>query len=641
MHHNHHQFWLGATGTLTILVIGIFTLQLLPTSAALPLPPLPSTASGSQTFQTPTKVSVITINNQSTPASSQPTFINLRGKIIADSNVRYSAGTAATVTKINVVRGQSVKKGDVVMELGGNKGNKHALELAYEQATINKQNLQKTMQNTTTSTAIAIRQAEQQRNAVDVSSRELATSLQLTRNAGRFAVEGATLALTNLQNTTTRSQTIRDLSANQSDVVLEQSAELAEIALQNSARSLIIGLDGSVLPLLNGISQITNDRDIHDDVDELEDIIDDLKNYRELSDYEIVYKIDDFSNSLYDLLDLLENSTRNLQSINNANTKPLTDAWKQLSGTITGSVTASIAQLTNTRNLVSNGPTNSELQLAPTDLQISGSLDQQRALALTIEQAKNASALQEQALSSQIQSLAQQKISANLGIEAAKAGAKAQKDSLQGQLTLADKQIEQAALQLIQLQVIASSDGYVIDIPVTRDEEITVGRELITLYGETASYIRLALNPTDRDQLRVGTKVAISLSTDNNDVPATITKIAPVADQTGNIPVDATFDEDNLPLGLAPGTNVIARATITPNTTEPITQAIFVPITTVIIDNGQNYLWLYNNGTAQKTPVVLGPTQSDQVQILTPLTNNQIITGPLTELQDKQAVTIQ
>lgn len=573
--------------------------------------------------------------------NSQPVQLNLRGKIISDGNIRLSATTGATIKSINVKRGDTIRKGDTLMTLGGSKENKHPLEIAYEQAQLSKQNIETSLANTSNATSIAIRQAEQQRNALNTSVTQLQKTLELTRNAGSFAVQGANLALNNLQNTITRTQDLRNLSGNLANISIDQAQELAQLSIQNTARSLLVSLQGTVIPLLEGIRSVSNNSAIREDLDDVKNIVDRLEDFKDVSDHRIPTEITDIVDVLYNLMDTVESISTNVNKIDIASAKPLIDAWKQLSATVTSSIAVSITQLSTTKNQIENAPTNRDIQLAAPDNQISASLDQQKSLEMAIAQAQNAGALQEQAINSQIQSLEQQKLSANLGIEAAKAAAKTQKDSIQGQLTIAEKQLEQAQIQLSQLTLVASMDGYIVDVPVSLNEDVGIGRELLTIYGSRPDFIRLSVSPSDREHITVGDELMVSLNNDSHEISATIDKIAVVSDSTGNIPVDAVFKTAvALPVGFVPGSNVQAR-TNTITTQVPVEQENhYVPVSAVVINDGQTYVWLYQSGTVTKKAVTLGPSQNDQVSILDQLNWSQVVINPSANLQEGQSVSV-
>lgn len=626
------------TVIVAVIIGGIVIFPRFASSQDQTIPELIRSNSGSTNNSVPT---VQLLYEPDTVASEQVPLINLRGKIMSEGNIRLSSTAAATVKEIFVKRGQNVKSGDVLMNLGGNKGSKHVLEVAYEQAKLSKQNVEISIQNATSSTTIAIRQAEQQRSALNTSIAQLQKSLELTRNAGNYAVQGASLALNNLQNTIARSQNIRDLSGNITDMTLSQTQDLAQLAVQNAARSLLISLKGTVVPLLDGTRSFNNSSDIRSDRDHINDIVDNLDTFKDISHDSILTQIDDITGVLYTLLDTIESISVDMTKINNVEAKPFTDAWKQLSGTVTSSVAVSITQLSSTRYQIQNGPANKDLQLSTPDSQISASQDQQRVLEESIFQAQNAAALQEQTINGQIQNMEQQKITADLGIEAAKAAAKTQRDSLQGQLNIAEKQLEQAQIQLNQLTVLASMDGYVVDVPVSVNEDVAIGKELVTIYGSRPDYIRLSINPSDRERMKVGDRVMISLSNDSIEVPATVEKIAAISDNTGNIPIDCTFDNpQELPSGFVPGSNIQAHTT-TSITQFPSTETgHFVPVSAIVIENGQSYVWLYQQGHANKRAIKIGPSQNDQVRILDTVDWKNIIINPFLSLQEGQAVSV-
>lgn len=574
-------------------------------------------------------------------SDNQPIQLNLRGKIVSDGNIRLSATTAATIKSIAVKRGDTVHKGDTLINLGGSKENKHPLEIAYEQAVLSKQNIETSLANTTNATSIAIRQAEQQRNALNTSVNQLQKTLELTRNAGNFAVQGANLALNNLQNTVARTQDLRNLSGNLSSISIEQAQELAQLSIQNTSRSLLVSLQGTVIPLLEGMRSVSNNNGIRENLDDIKNIVSKLEDFKDVSDHRIPSEINDITDVLYELMDNIEAISINVTRIDAAAAKPLVDAWRQLSGTVTSSVAVSITQLSTTRNQIENAPINRDIQLATPDNQISASQDQQRVLEISIAQAQNAGALQEQAINSQIQTLEQQKLSANLGIEAAKAAAKSQKDSIQGQLNIAEKQLEQAKIQLSQLALVASMDGYVVDIPVSLNEDVSIGRELLTIYGSRPDFIRLSISPNDREHIEVGDQLMISLNNSTTEIPATIDKIAVISDTSGNIPVDCIFAAGTiLPPGFVPGSNVQARTTLNiKNTaTQPLNH--YVPVSAIVIDDGQTYVWLYQSGTVTKKAVTVGPSQNDQVSILDQLDWSQVVINPSPALQEGQTVTV-
>lgn len=600
------------------------------------------TATGASLAPTSAIVPVVTVQKP-VVSSDQAKVINIRGKVVSDGNVKIAASVPATIQEILFTQGQQVKKGDVLMRLGGSDGVKHSLELAYEQAQLNQANLRTTLKNAQSAVNVAVRQAEQQVKALDVSGTQLQRTLALTQNAGHYTVEGAQIGIENLQNSLDRTQILRERNASQIDLTGDQAKEIAALQAQNVARSLLTTLKGGYLPLVSGIKDITDNRDFRNHESDVQDVIDHLDQQRDVDSRNVTDDLSRLSETLYDLLDVNENIATDVNEITSAQAKPLADALKLSSNSLTNAITVAITQVATTKNQLEALPGSTGIQLRTLDSQVASLSDQLRSLQLTIDQATNASELQAQGINTQLQNIQQQKISANLALESAKIAAKSQTDNLSGQINLVDKQVEQAKNALQQLEITSAIDGYITDVPVNEGEDVSVGRELVTIYATNVLFVRSTVVPADREAIRVGdlAQLTVSSTINGEKIVAHIVRIAPVADSTGQIPVDLEFDQAELPGGYVPGVTIQGQITISDLVaSEQLSSEIKVPLDAIVLEEGKSFVFVYVNGVAHRKEIVLGPSSNDVVFIVGGITSNDVIILTPAHLSDGVAVTV-
>lgn len=568
-------------------------------------------------------------------------FINIRGKIVSDGNVRLTSGLGATVKEILFTQGQAVKKGDVLLRLGGRGEDKHNVELVYEQALIAQENVEKTVQNTRNSTNVLVRQAEQQAQTLDVNISNLNTTLALTRNAGNYTVQGAEIGLNSLQNTLNRTQSLRDNNANQLDLTGDQAQEMAGIQVNNTAVSLLTTLKGAYVPLVSGLEQLTSDDDFADYEDDLDDIVEDLEDFESLSTNRINDRLGDLTDVVNRILEVNEQVAASTAEVTDAVAKPLASTLTQVSSAMTNAATIAVTQLSVTKNQLESLPNTTGIQLQTLDSQIAGISDQLRSLQNTIEQARNGTELQAQGINAQVQGLKQQKVSANLAVEGARIAAKSQMDGVNGQMELVNKQLEQARNAVAQLEVISPIDGYIVDVPVNVDEEVGLGRELVTVYATNVLFVRATIAPADRDSVQIDevTDLSISTTTSTGKVGAKVLRIAPVADANGQIPIDLAFIPDDLPASFVPGITVQGQLPKQRLALPTASASLTLPLNAIKLEGGKSYVFVYSNGEAAQKEVVLGPNDNGQVLIVSGVTStDRIIVSDVSALYDGIAV---
>ena len=191
----------------------------------------------------------------------------------------------------------------------------------------------------------------------------------------------------------------------------------------------------------------------------------------------------------------------------------------------------------------------------------------------------------------------------------------------QGQLTSAEGKYEGAQAQVNYSEIHSPIGGFVTDRPLFAGETANPGTPLITVM-ETSTLIaktHIAQNLTQ--QMKVGDEAELQVPGIDKAVPAKVSLISPALDP-GSTTVEVWLNVDNRAGKLKVGTPV--RVSITGVTVE---KALKVPASSILTaqDGAKSVMVVGADSAAHRKPITLGIQDSEDVQILSGVTANDMV----------------
>ena len=178
------------------------------------------------------------------------------------------------------------------------------------------------------------------------------------------------------------------------------------------------------------------------------------------------------------------------------------------------------------------------------------------------------------------------------------AGSKSQVDGAQSQVDALSGQVSLARIQVDNLTVKAPIAGTITQKMVSQGDSVAPG-QVIAVMSQTAKLkVQTYVDQVYVNLLQTGMPAIIS---DNNGhvFKAKVISISPAADSaTKRFLVEADFEDETVADLPSPGIIISISFDVLRNTDKP--GAIFLPITAVNVGQNDNYIYIYNNGKAQK-----------------------------------------
>jgi len=214
---------------------------------------------------------------------------------------------------------------------------------------------------------------------------------------------------------------------------------------------------------------------------------------------------------------------------------------------------------------------------------------------------------------------------------------KASMDAAQGQLTSAQGKFENADAQVNFANLTSPIDGVVTDRPLFPGETAAAGIAVVTVMDTTSLLAKLHIAQAAAQQLKVGGSAELTVPGVDDPQPATIALISPALD-TGSTTVEIWLKLPNPHNRYKVGTPV--HAVIQGHT---IQNALQLPAAAILPadDGSTNVLVVGSEGVAHKHAVKVGLRTTEKVQILSGVTNaDMVVTEGGYGLDDKTKVTV-
>ena len=194
-------------------------------------------------------------------------------------------------------------------------------------------------------------------------------------------------------------------------------------------------------------------------------------------------------------------------------------------------------------------------------------------------------------------------------------------DQAQGQLSSAKGKYLAAQAQVSYSEVRSPIAGVVTDRPLFPGETVSAGSTLITVMDTSSLIAKVHLAQTLAQQLKVGDDASVSVPGVEKPVPAKVYLISPALDPSSTT-VEVWLRVNNKAGEYKAGTPV--RTSIKGRTVE---KAVKVPLSAVLTaqDGSKSVMVVGADGAAHKTPVELGITDGEDVQVVKGLNGSELV----------------
>ena len=188
------------------------------------------------------------------------------------------------------------------------------------------------------------------------------------------------------------------------------------------------------------------------------------------------------------------------------------------------------------------------------------------------------------------------------------------------QIELRTIALDRARQQLDDTEVRSPLAGIVAERMVEEGATISANTRLFHVLDPDPLLAVIHIPESGRQNLSRGQSVVIQAASDLQ-AAGVITRISPVVDaQSGTVKVTVELDDSEAPGALLPGTFVTVQV---PTETRP--DALVVPKRAILLERDQNIVYRVQEGAAVRTPVVVGLSAHDLVEITSGLSAGEVV----------------
>lgn len=191
------------------------------------------------------------------------------------------------------------------------------------------------------------------------------------------------------------------------------------------------------------------------------------------------------------------------------------------------------------------------------------------------------------------------------------------------------KSYEAAAHQLTFANVTAPIDGVIEACSATENATIGTGSPVFTITNKEKLVVTFYVSEDAAKQLSLGDKV--SIESGRSEYTGSVSEIGTMVDSTGLFKVKATLDEGELMSGVS--------VKVTASTAKA--QGLLIPQSAIYYDNGQGYVYIYEDGKAVRRDIIIGVSNNELAEVIDGIDGNtQFITTWNPNLRDGAPVTL-
>jgi len=216
-------------------------------------------------------------------------------------------------------------------------------------------------------------------------------------------------------------------------------------------------------------------------------------------------------------------------------------------------------------------------------------------------------------------------------LESVGAEARQQLDSDRTNYLVAQSTYNNYASQLDYYVITAPIDGIVVGKPTPAGQTVAQGistpQVIMTIADMSQMQIKVSVDETDIGKVQMGQSVSFTVDAyQDKTFTGKVTNISKSSTTSSNViyyPVYVDVDSDSAQGLLYP--SMTARVTINVGESK---NALVVPLSAVKESNGQKYVQLMVNGAPQDTPVAVGLSDNDVIEIVSGLKDGDSIVVP-------------
>lgn len=200
----------------------------------------------------------------------------------------------------------------------------------------------------------------------------------------------------------------------------------------------------------------------------------------------------------------------------------------------------------------------------------------------------------------------------------------------QGQRESILAQLEQLRTQQAKARIVADDTAVVFARKIKTGDYVTPGTMLFALGSKANMKIETYVASKDTAYLKIGDEVSLTFKLPGQDEVTTgqISSIAPAAENVVSAlgisepKIKVTVELPKSPAGIKVIPGAAVDVTLT---TRYIHDALAIPKEALFSDNGKDYVWVVDNGTAALTQVQKGPEGDDLTVIKSGLTKGDVV----------------
>lgn len=207
----------------------------------------------------------------------------------------------------------------------------------------------------------------------------------------------------------------------------------------------------------------------------------------------------------------------------------------------------------------------------------------------------------------------------------------------QNEVELAQIALEETRLQISELentvanaQIIAPFDGQILSLGLAPGSQATAFRSVITLADPSTLEIMVIPSPEEANEMGVGQAVTLRFTNHPGETWIGSIRSVPVFSTSGQTPSDTTasdpsaritVEDDSLSLLSGETVTVIIQVATREN-------VLWVPPAALRTFQGSDFVLVQNGEVQQRVNIQIGLRSNDRVEILSGLTEGQVVIGP-------------
>lgn len=190
---------------------------------------------------------------------------------------------------------------------------------------------------------------------------------------------------------------------------------------------------------------------------------------------------------------------------------------------------------------------------------------------------------------------------------------------LEKQAAEAELAAANAKLQYDKTNIKAPFSGIVVDVLISKGEEVNPGQRVIRMEQHSPLYIEALLTESDLIEVRDKKELPVYLSLLQKKVTAKIDYISPSLDENQQgYPIRLILENQDKTLKPGMSSQVVLS-------TDQVKQVLAVPISAVLTEDNESYVYVVSEDIAEKRNVLIGRKTDEHIEIIEGLSEGESI----------------